>query len=90
MKVIGGVILFATLILATPATAQQQQMSPDQLKTSIGAMFSAVLEVLASPKMGSAMAKFYRSFYDGLIAEGFSEEEALKIVSSTPLPISSK
>jgi len=78
------------LLFSTPSAAQQNQIDPDQLKKSIEVMFSAMLDVLSSPQMATAMAKFYKSFYDSLIEQGFSEADAMKIVTSTPLPIGNK
>ncbi len=80
-------VLAFGLLFSKPSLAQQQQVDTEQLTQQIEVMFMAMLDVLSSPRMGIAMAKFYRSFYDGLIEQGFTKEEAMKIISSTPLPI---
>ena len=91
MKKLGALAILVSLLIASPSVAQQNQnIDPAQMKQAIELMFNSVLEVLSDPKMGVSMAKFYRSFYDGLIQQGFSKEEAMKIITATPLPIGQK
>jgi len=39
-----------------------------------------------APELPVALAKFKKRYYDALIKEGFTKDEALKIITSEPLP----
>jgi len=39
-----------------------------------------------APELPGALAKFEKRYYDALVKEGFSKEEALKIITSQTLP----
>jgi hypothetical protein len=39
-----------------------------------------------APELAGALAKFEKRYYDALVKEGFSKEEALKIITSQTLP----
>lgn len=39
-----------------------------------------------APELPVALAKFEKRYYDALVKEGFSKDEALKIIMSQPLP----
>jgi len=83
-------VLIALLlsVIATPALAQNRaKADPEAFKGLMGAMMKAMFSVLSDPEMGESMAKFYRNFHDSLVAQGFTKEQAMKIVTSTPLPL---
>lgn len=85
------VALFSLILLASePAKAQGNQMDPEQLRSTMEIMFGVMLDVMTSPDMAEAMARFYKNLYDALIAQGFTEEQAMEITTSMPLPISNK
>ena len=74
---LAGFIAFSGQVLAKkdPMT----EMLTKQLKAS--------LAVMNDPEIIKANAKYIRNLYDALIAEGFSKEQALQLVSAS---ISSK
>ena len=39
-----------------------------------------------APELPAALAKFEKRYYDALVKEGFTKDEALKIITSQPLP----
>lgn len=44
------------------------------------------LTVLSKPEAAEKMARYVRNFQEALIKQGFSKEEALRIVTSLSLP----
>jgi hypothetical protein len=50
---------------------------------------AAQLSALAKPETAQKMARYVKNFQNALIKEGFTREEALKIVTSMPLPATS-
>lgn len=68
-----------------------------QIETMFGAMLpmtgkmvqimtEAQLDVLAKPESSEKVARYIKNLYDALIKEGFPKEDALRIVTSLPLP----
>ena len=51
---------------------------------------SAEVSALAKPETAEKMARYVKNFQNALMKEGFTKEEALKIVISMPLPTTSK
>jgi hypothetical protein len=49
-------------------------------------MLQARLAAMADPKTAEQLAKFSRNYFNALVAQGFSEDQALKIVTSVGLP----
>jgi hypothetical protein len=47
---------------------------------------AAQVSALAKPETAEKMARYVKNFHNALIKEGFTKEEALKIVTSMPLP----
>ena len=45
-----------------------------------------VLTFLKDEELVEALAKFYRQLYDALTKKGFSNEDAIKILTAQPLP----
>ena len=90
MKVLGAMALAFALLAATPVYAQQQNFSPEQLKQTMGVMFQSMIELFASPEMARASARYYKALFDALVAEGFTKEQAMRIIEAQPLPISPK
>jgi hypothetical protein len=53
-------------------------------------LVTAQVSALAKPETAEKMARYVKNFQNALIKEGFTKEEALKIVTSMPLPATSK
>ena len=49
-------------------------------------MVDAVLAVLNQPETARKMAAYVREYYEALVARGFSEDQATRIVAAHPLP----
>ncbi|MCH2056322.1 MAG: hypothetical protein MK214_06860 [Thalassotalea sp.] len=75
-------IIFSSLIITTLFSgssfanndAQHEQMA-QQLETS--------MKVMNDPKLIKANAKYIKNLYDALVEEGFTKEQALKLVAAT-------
>ena len=52
-----------------------------------GQLIDSILTQLAKPEMAAKLARFQRQHFDALVKEGFNPEEALKIVTSTQVPL---
>jgi hypothetical protein len=50
---------------------------------------AAQVSALAKPETAEKMARYIKNFQNALIKEGFTKEEALRIVTSMPLPANS-
>ncbi|HYF34095.1 MAG TPA: hypothetical protein VD994_02305 [Prosthecobacter sp.] len=57
------------------------------LSCMYGQVFDAVLTHFAKPETAAKLARFQKQYYDALVWEGFTKDEALKIITS-PLPFS--
>jgi hypothetical protein len=64
------------------AYAQMEAHRPKEVAATV----SAQLETLSKPESAAQVAKYVRNLYLALIREGFSEDQALKLVSGLPLP----
>lgn len=62
-----------------------KQMTP-MFGNMVESMMQGKLKVFAQPETTNLLAKFVKNFYDDLISEGFSKDEALKIVTSFGFP----
>ena len=47
---------------------------------------AAYVSALAKPETAERMARYVKNFQNALIKEGFTKEDALKIVTAMPLP----
>ena len=52
-------------------------------------MIDSILDQLATPETAAKLAKFQKQHYDALVKEGFSHEDAMRIVASTGIPFMS-
>jgi hypothetical protein len=81
----------------TPKPAPRVTPGPDMQKglemmgPMMGQMMSSMLDgmlvVLAKPETAQRTAAFSKNYYDALVAKGFSNEEALKIVMAHGIPM---
>ena len=71
----------------TPEDMQKnlQAMAP-MMGTMMTMMLESMAKKLAEPQMAEYYATFMRNYYLALVKQGFTEDQALKIVSSTGLP----
>jgi hypothetical protein len=95
--------LLGLLLILLPFTGRAQDTKPNTLpdKTArnqslfqnpdigavYGQLFDSILTQLSKPEIAAKLARFQRQHFDALIKEGFTKEEALKIVISTPVPL---
>jgi hypothetical protein len=74
---------------ATPGPDMQKAM--ESFGPMMGQMMSSMLDgmlvVLAKPETAQRTATFSKNYYDALIAKGFSNEDALKIVMAHGIPM---
>lgn len=52
-----------------------------------GQLMDGILTQLAKPETAAKLAKFQKQHFDALVKEGFSQDDALKIVTSTQVPL---
>ena len=73
-----------------PTAEEVRQMMQGVMGPMMGEMMSSMLKsmskTLAEPQIAQNLATFTRNYYQALIDRGFTEEQALKIVTSTGLP----
>ena len=50
-------------------------------------MMNAMFTELTRPKRATQLARFQKQYYDALVKEGFTKDEALNIIKATPLPL---
>ena len=71
-------------------TAQEIQEAQAAMEQMMGPMMSAMLEstakTLARQEIAENFATFTRNYYLALVSRGFSDEEAMRIVTSTGIP----
>ena len=53
----------------------------------MSSMLDGMLTVLAKPETAQRTAAFSKNYYDALVAKGFSNEDALKIVMAHGIPM---
>jgi hypothetical protein len=62
-----------------------KQMTP-MFGNMVESMMQGKLKVFSQKETTILLAKFVKNFYDALVSEGFSKEEALKIVTGFGFP----
>ena len=62
------------------------QMGP-MYETMVQAMFDGTLKALERPETVDRLARFARRYYEALMKEGFSKDEALAIVAGAGIPV---
>jgi hypothetical protein len=72
---------------------KQMEMTLGMMAPMIGKMMEAMIEaqltVVSKPESAEKMAQYVKNFYEALMKQGFSREEALKIVTSLSMPSAS-
>lgn len=73
-----------------PPTPEEMQKNMQAVAPMMGQMMTLMLEnmakKLAEPQIAEYYATFMHNYYLALVKQGFSEEQAFKIVTSTGLP----
>ncbi|MGD2064200.1 MAG: hypothetical protein PVF51_11530 [Nitrospirota bacterium] len=71
-------------------TDEQLQAHMDAMSPMFGKMAQSMMQgrfaALAAPETTKQLARFARSYYDALIAEGFTKDQALQIVIAVGIP----
>jgi hypothetical protein len=89
------VLAGAALIVVLPQRAKtQSEVEPENIMGMMGPMMSqmmdamteSMLSTMAKPETTERLATFARNYHDALVAKGFSEEEAIKILTSVGMP----
>ena len=70
----------------SPSAVEMQQMMGPMMGEMMSGMLRAMSKTMADPQIAQNFATFTRNYYKALIAQGFSEEEAMKIVMASGLP----
>ena len=76
--------------MAHQPTAEEMQKNFQTMAPMMGQMMTMMLENMAKklsePQIAEYYAAFMRNYYLALVKQGFTDEQALKIVTSTGLP----
>jgi hypothetical protein len=103
MKTSAICLLVLALAIISVANAQSPKAQPPvdkflkDLDSSVPVRIKATeielaaqMSALARPETAEKMARYIKNFQNALLKEGFTKEEALRIITSMPLPITSK
>ncbi|MCM8794959.1 MAG: hypothetical protein NC819_04065 [Candidatus Omnitrophica bacterium] len=74
---------------ATAKTKMQQvqmQQMQEMMGFMMGQMMDGMAKTMAQKQFAENLAIFTRNYYDALINRGFTEEQALKIVTASGIP----
>ena len=66
---------------------QAKQMWMPMFGKMMGTMFESVLDVISKPENVQKLAAFMKNYYDALVDQGFTKEEAFKIITSSGIPM---
>ncbi|MDO8730184.1 MAG: hypothetical protein Q7J69_03235 [Candidatus Omnitrophota bacterium] len=69
-----------------PTAAEMQEIMGPMMGEMMSNMLKAMSKTMAEPQIAQNFATFTRNYYQALTDRGFSEEEALKIVTASGLP----
>lgn len=70
---------------STEMRRQMQAMTP-MMADVMRAVTQSGMEALADPETARNLARFTRNYFEALVAQGFSEEQALRIVAGVGFP----
>lgn len=82
---------------ASAQPASKKEPTPEELQRMMeamtapmadmmGLMLEGMAKTMAKPEIAENFATFTRNYYDALVTRGFTEEEAMKIVTASGLP----
>lgn len=81
-------LTLAGLLACGPAAAEDTA-APGRAVVSLhtdAATVAALVETLARPELIQRLAKFSRAYYEALLAQGFTQDQAIRIVVGTGVP----
>ncbi len=100
-NVLAGLVLGAVLLLAGtlvviqgPADAAADESPPAEMVRDmlpvmgdmVGTMMNGMFKELARPESARRLAAFTRNYYEALLEEGFTEGQAMEIVTAFSVP----
>lgn len=65
---------------------QQMEQMQGMMASVMRQVTQSTMEALADPETARNLARFTRNYYNALVEQGFTEEQALRIVSSMGFP----
>lgn len=71
---------------AMHAMEEQMRAMMPMMMASLRAVTHGTMAALAEPDAARNLARFVRNYHQALVAEGFTREEAMRIVASVGLP----
>lgn len=89
-------VLAVAAATATVAVAQDspsgsptllQELPADFMSSATSQRYVGYVEVASHPAIAKAMAAATRNYYAALVEAGFSKDDALRIVASSPSPL---
>ena len=88
----GGDRYFGSVVPAAqgPAAGSStllQELPADFMGSASRERYVGYVEVVSHPAIAKAMAAATRNYYNALVEAGFSKDEALRIVASSPSPV---
>lgn len=69
-----------------PTAAEMQEMMGPMMAQMMASMIKSMSQTMAEPAVAQNLATFTRNYYKALVDRGFTDEEAMKIVTSTGMP----
>ena len=66
---------------------QQMQQMPRMMSDMMRQVMQSTTAALADPQTAQNLARFTRNYYTALVAQGFTEEQAMRIVSNVGFPM---
>jgi len=74
-----------------PTAEEMREMMQGVMGPMMGEMMASMVKsmskTMAEPEVAQNLATFTRNYYQALVDRGFTEEEALKIVTSSGFPM---
>jgi hypothetical protein len=66
---------------------QQMQQMPNMMSDMMRQVMQSTTAALAEPQTAQNLARFTRNYYTALVAQGFTEEQAMRIVANISFPM---
>ncbi|MFQ3236725.1 MAG: hypothetical protein ACI9C4_002298 [Paraglaciecola sp.] len=80
-KTLTSLTFFGSLLISAHSVFAQQVANPlDFINSQLAEQLKNQMRALSDPELIKAQAQYQRKFYLALVEQGFSNEEALKII----------